>query len=143
MQHAGVAVRFVAVLIDSVIVIVVAIVVSLLAGGYTTYQSTTSDGTIVAGVDIAPSPLWLALGFFGYYVVYEAVFGRTIGKRCVGLRIVDEDGDPIGWSASVIRNLFRILDGLLFYLVAAIAVSSSRTKQRLGDRAAGSFVVHS
>jgi hypothetical protein len=38
--------------------------------------------------------------------------------------------------------LLRIVDAFLFYLVAAIAVWSSPKRQRIGDRAAATVVVH-
>jgi hypothetical protein len=57
------------------------------------------------------------------------------------LRVVREDGSPIHLGAAALRNLLRIVDGLFLYLVAAIAVWASPTRQRLGDRAAGTYVV--
>ena len=42
---------------------------------------------------------------------------------------------------AVLRNVLRIVDGQLAYLVGAILVMTSRTKQRLGDRVAGTVVV--
>lgn len=39
------------------------------------------------------------------------------------------------------RNVLRLLDGLFFYLIAAILVWTSRNRQRLGDRVAGTAVV--
>src|SRR5436309_6541362 len=37
---------------------------------------------------------------FAYFLVPEARRGTTIGKRALGIRIVTEDGAPIGWRES-------------------------------------------
>jgi uncharacterized RDD family membrane protein YckC len=85
--------------------------------------------------------LWLVIGV-GYYIVLEAQAGATLGKRIVGLRVVRlEGGGPIGWQASVTRNLLRLVDGFFFYLVGAIIVWSSDKKQRLGDKVAETAVI--
>ena len=47
------------------------------------------------------------------------------------------------WQASIIRNLLRIIDGFCFYLVGAIIVWVTKSKQRLGDLAAHTLVVSS
>ncbi len=136
MIYAGVALRFVAVVIDGVLFFMLTLLIALLTGGA---YSTTENGTHEFGV--RAGGWWPVVLFFAYYVASEAIFGRTVGKRLVGLRVVDEDGDRIGWGQSLVRNLLRIVDALFIYLVAAVSVWSSPTRQRLGDRAARTFVV--
>jgi uncharacterized RDD family membrane protein YckC len=140
LDPAGVALRFVAVLLDSIIVLFpLAIVAGILAGGA---YSKSGPGYANAGVNVEGTGLlvWLVL-FLGYYTICEAALGKTLGKRMVGIRVVDEEGDEIGFSAAVIRNLLRLVDGLFVYLVGAIFAWSSPLGQRLGDRAAGTVVV--
>jgi uncharacterized RDD family membrane protein YckC len=74
--------------------------------------------------------------------VLEAVMGGTLGKMLLGIRIVTLDGSRIGWGASIIRNLLRIIDGLPFaYILGAILIWTSPHKQRLGDRVAHTVAV--
>ncbi len=83
------------------------------------------------------------LTFWGYYIIGETVGdGRTPGKRALGLRVVRDDGSPIGPMDSVIRNVVRVVDLLPGTYALAIwsAVLSGRNK-RLGDFAAGTVVV--
>jgi uncharacterized RDD family membrane protein YckC len=143
MEYAGVTRRFVALVIDGFVFVGIIVVLGLLAGGaYSTSTSTPTSASFDAGVQIGNGPMLGALVlFFVYYVVCEGVFGRTLGKRILGLRVVAEDGSPIYLGAAFLRNLLRIVDGLFFYLVAAISVWSSPTRQRLGDRAAHTYVV--
>jgi uncharacterized RDD family membrane protein YckC len=79
---------------------------------------------------------------FGYFIVMEARYGWTIGKRLLGLKVVTcEGGGPIGWRSSIVRNLWRIVDGIGCYLVAVIVVLMSNKRQRIGDGQAGTVVV--
>ncbi len=124
LQYVGVGLRFLAILIDSIIIGAIAgLLASLFRDAPGFYGGLT-------GV--------LALA---YFIILEATQGATLGKMVVGLRVVKKDGTPIGWSESVIRNLLRIIDGLFFYLVGAIFVWTSPIKQRLGDRAASTVVI--
>lgn len=68
--------------------------------------------------------------------------GRTVGKRIVGLRTLDQRGVPIDFMQSVIRNLVRIVDLLPgLYLVGGASALVDRHGRRLGDIAAGTIVV--
>jgi uncharacterized RDD family membrane protein YckC len=81
--------------------------------------------------------------FFAYDVLFETLAaGRTPGKRAAGLRVVREGGQPVGFIASAIRNIVRLLDMLPFsYAIGIIAILVSSKNQRLGDMAAGTIVV--
>ena len=132
MQYASVWRRAVAAIIDFMVFPVIAWVVETSA-----WKMGISVPDHVVAVTILACLLWLT-----YYVVLEAMTGKTIGKLLAGVRVVTVDeGRRIGWRASLIRNAIRILDIQLFYLITAITVSSSRRRQRLGDRAAGTTVV--
>lgn len=91
-----------------------------------------------------------ALGIFAIFLVqwwYGALTewwlgGQTIGKRIVGLRVLDERGLRIGLVAAVLRNLVRVVDFLPgFYLVGGVAALLDARGRRLGDLAAGTLVV--
>ena len=139
-EHAGLGLRFAAVLLDAIIVFFpLGLVVGLLSGGG---YAESGDGYANAGVDVGGSAFWalLLLGI-GYYVFCESASGATLGKRIVGIRVVDEDGEHITFGAAVVRNLLRIVDGLFFYVVGALFALTSARGQRLGDRAAHTVVV--
>jgi uncharacterized RDD family membrane protein YckC len=60
-----------------------------------------------------------------------------------GIKVVREDtGEVPGLKAATVRTLLRIVDGLFSYLVAFVAVLVSGKRQRLGDMAAHTLVVH-
>lgn len=79
-----------------------------------------------------------------YMVLFEVLNqGCTPGKHIMGLRVVHDDGTPIGWGSSLIRNLLRVVDMLPFgYSVGAISCLSHPQLKRLGDLAAGTCVIY-
>ncbi|MBV7515481.1 RDD family protein [Pseudomonas sp. PDM25] len=79
-----------------------------------------------------------------YMVLFEVLNqGRSPGKQWMGLRVVQDDGTPIGWSASLLRNLLRFVDMLPFgYFLGAISCLQHPTFKRLGDLTAGTLVIY-
>src|SRR5690606_1349497 len=62
----------------------------------------------MAGVGVL---LLVAFGLEWLYpVVFEVVQGRTPGKAVLSLRVVSVDGSPLGFGASLLRNLLRVTD---------------------------------
>jgi uncharacterized RDD family membrane protein YckC len=85
--------------------------------------------------------------FFGVSIGYAIVLewcwqGQTLGKRVMGLRVMDLRGLRLHASQIVIRNLLRFVDSLpLFYMLGGIMCLVSRHSQRLGDLAANTIVI--
>ncbi|MNP09617.1 RDD family protein [compost metagenome] len=80
-----------------------------------------------------------------WYMVLFEVFnqGRSPGKHMMGLRVVQDDGTPVGWSSSLIRNLLRFVDMLpLGYCLGAFSCLQHPAFKRLGDLAAGTLVIY-
>ncbi len=79
----------------------------------------------------------------GYGLLLEWLWnGRTLGKRAVGLRVVDAQGLRLTFAQVLIRNLLRAVDSLpAFYLLGGIVCVLNPRLQRLGDLAAGTIVV--
>ena len=80
---------------------------------------------------------------WSYFVLLEWLWqGQTIGKRIYGLRVIRDDGAPAGFLAVLIRNLLRLVDFLpAFYGLGLVTVIVTTRSQRLGDIAAGTYVV--
>jgi len=80
---------------------------------------------------------------WAYPIVLEAVWGQTVGKRVLGLRVVARDGAPVNWSAAITRNLLRTVDMLPFgYAVGLLSSLFDAHGRRLGDMVAATLVVH-
>lgn len=80
-----------------------------------------------------------------YPVFFEVLFkGKTPGKRLLGLKVLHDNGTPIGLSASIIRNFLRFADFFpLFYLFGLMSMLINKEFRRLGDIVAGTLVVYS
>jgi uncharacterized RDD family membrane protein YckC len=140
MEYKGVMPRFFATLLDGILTsIALGLVSGLLGGGLD--PEALASGELAYALSGTPALLVIALGW-GYPIVFEGLFGGTIGKLILGMRVVNAEGENIGLGRALVRNLLRIIDMLpLLYILGAILVSSSDTKQRLGDRVAGTYVV--
>lgn len=80
-----------------------------------------------------------------FYSVYFEVWhqGRTPGKKNFRIRVVNDDGSPVTFGPSLLRNLLRVVDFLpLAYVAGCIASISNRQFKRLGDLVAGTLVVY-
>jgi uncharacterized RDD family membrane protein YckC len=128
--------RIVAALIDFIPLIGLYVLMVVAFGDVTSGENQFS-------VDLSGGPLLLYLLLsLAYFVVLEALTGRTVGKMIMGLQVVSLDGEPYDLAACLIRNVLRIVDGLpAFYIVGLISVAVTSKKQRLGDLAAGTTVV--
>lgn len=76
---------------------------------------------------------------WGYFAVSEIVSGgRTLGKKVVKLRVITAEGGAPRPGALLARNLVRSLD--LLFGIPLMAIDP--LARRLGDRLAGTLVVH-
>jgi len=95
-----------------------------------------------AGFAIAGALAFLIIP--GYFVVAELVWGRTLGKLITGTVVVGIDGRKAGLGRVLVRTLLRLVEVnpfLLGGLPAGVAVLASPRMQRLGDMAAGTYVL--
>jgi uncharacterized RDD family membrane protein YckC len=98
-------------------------------------------------VDSSPLPtvrelvLWLlAIAFvITYTTISELIFGRTVGKLVMGLRVTGIDGLPARPAAVLVRNLLKGPEMVLPLSLLSILISPLR--QSLGDGAAGTLVL--
>ena len=151
LEYRGVGVRFFALIIDTIILgILLWIFMKVFSGNYA--NGCNSGFNIGSNVSINQSEAFYGLcGFsaqlyflvaFAYYVLLEWKLGGTLGKLATGMRVIKSTGESLDLKASLIRNVMRIVDFLpFFYLVGAISVWNSKTKQRVGDRLAKTVVV--
>ncbi|MCP4007828.1 MAG: RDD family protein [bacterium] len=76
-----------------------------------------------------------------FFEIYAS--GQTPGKKLMGLRVVQQNGTPVDWSGSILRNFLRVVDFLPFlYLIGLVSMLIDRSFRRLGDLAAATLVVY-
>jgi uncharacterized RDD family membrane protein YckC len=138
---AGIGSRFLAAIVDTLLIGVAEIVVFIIVG---LTISTLDLGSSATGSVLAALGGLLAFAIlWGYYIAFELLWnGQSPGKRIIGLRVVREGGRPITFVGSAIRNLIRIVDFLpLFYGIGVVVMFIDRRARRLGDLAGGTLVV--
>jgi uncharacterized RDD family membrane protein YckC len=141
--YQGVAIRFVAILIDYFIITIIAglLVLPFLAAAVAATAFSGNVSTFAWGSVVLASLIGLAIWFL-YFTLLEGHYGQTIGKMALNIKVVREaDGMQIDYSEAAVRTILRIIDGLFDYLIGAIFIWTSDRKQRLGDRAAHTVVV--
>ncbi|MDB5054220.1 MAG: hypothetical protein JWM44_2270 [Bacilli bacterium] len=80
---------------------------------------------------------------YSYFVCTEFYMGgKTFGKKWIGIRVIQDNGQALTMLSSLIRNFFRIIDGLPLFYSLGIAVSFFHPKdKRIGDLLAGTVVI--
>ena len=140
LTRAGVGSRTVAAAID-VIIEALALLVLLLIDIPVLGSSDSAAATAVALVEII-------LVVAGYPIVAEWTRGRTVGKAFLGLRVVRDDGGPIGFRHALVRGLAGLAlekPGLLFPLstvAGVLTITLSSAEKRIGDMMAGTIVLN-
>lgn len=141
-EIAGVGTRLLARLADTVVQIMVLAVLSPIFGMVAVALGAFGDDAAQVLIIIA-----VVVGFFlllfGYTAIMETFGGQTLGKKMMNLRVVTLEGAPIRFGQAAIRSMMQVPD--LWAppggAVALISVLSTPRGQRLGDLAAGTFVV--
>lgn len=135
-QPAGLLRRSAAAVVDILLfVIILSLILSvmaLLSGADVNIEDRTED----IGANLVLLFLYVV-----YYLVIEMLSATSPGKWLFGLRIVRTDAKPINGTDIIVRNIIRPVDTFFFCLVGIISIAFSTTNQRLGDRAAGTFVI--
>ncbi len=148
MRYEGVAIRFVAILIDAIIL---AIITGIITAPFNTPTSiSVTNTTGVPMITTTPNPLAALGGLiaavidFLYFTGLQGAYGQTVGKMAVKIKVVREDGSKINYVDAAIRTILILIDAIPYfipYLLGAILIWTSDKKQRLGDRAAHTVVV--
>lgn len=133
--YAGFWVRFGAVILDTIILYIVAIVV----GGIIGFVFALMGGVrwVGAGASIVG-----ILGAFLYFTLMESSErGATLGKRAFKLRVVTAEGhERIGFGRAVGRYFARFISILVLY-IGYLMQPFTRRKQALHDMICGTAVV--
>ena len=147
LEIAGVGARSYAFVLDWHIRLLVALVWIYLAAFVfydlsifsTMFEEDTADAA-AAWVVFLPA----AIVYFFYHPILETLMhGSTPGKRMAGVRIITLEGFTPGIGSILIRNIFRLIDGLPgVYTVGLLFAIFTKHHVRIGDIAAGTVLVY-
>jgi uncharacterized RDD family membrane protein YckC len=129
MQYIGFGPRFLAWLIDLVVIMVVSGIVGAVLGGV--------GGKGAAGL---ANVLGLLIGI-GYFVVYQEYAGQTLGKKAMGIKVVDPSGKRPTYMTFFLREIIgKFVSGLILG-IGYLWVLWDPKKQALHDKIASTYVV--
>ncbi len=129
MEYQGIGIRFVSLVIDSLIISIIFGALGNILGAGMMRQGSWSVGLLSFAFYIA------------YYTYLEGTRGQTIGKMITKIKVVREDGRPIDMQQAFKRNILRVIDGFFAYIIGAVLIWRSDKQQRLGDTVAKTVVV--
>jgi len=145
-NHASPASRIVAIILDSIILVIIMVILAIPFGLSSAIFSMMADYANMVNA-WANAALWGTFAFlnliisFAYFTYFEGTTGQTPGKRAMNIKVAREDGKKMTYADALIRTILRIVDGILFYLLGLIIILVTEKKQRLGDVLAKTIVV--
>jgi len=150
--YAGFWLRFVAYLLDVIIVGIVAVpivlVLAVATGASAALSSMSNDNPqqalAAAGFVIFLCSLFIILlgGLWLYYALLESSSWQgTVGKKAVGLIVTDLDGRRVTFGRATARFFSRLITGLVPLFIGYILAGITAKKQALHDMIAGTLVL--
>jgi uncharacterized RDD family membrane protein YckC len=140
-HYGGFWIRFVARLIDGVILGIAQACIALVFFG-TFGAQFVPNATRSASIGIQ-----LGFQFFSYAIaiLYDVVFlryqGATPGKMAFGLKVVRSNGASLGWGISIGRYFMYLVSGIIL-LIGYIMAGFDNEKRALHDRVCDTRVIY-
>jgi uncharacterized RDD family membrane protein YckC len=78
------------------------------------------------------------IGFF-LWPISEGIWGQTIGKRFLNLKVVTDDYNPIGIGQAFGRFFIGFIDYI--FLIGIIIAANNKQNKRIGDLVAKTIVI--
>jgi len=143
-HYAGFWIRFVAYMIDSIIVNIGIIIISFILGvliGITVVLTggDQQTGAILGG--IVGFFVGIVGGWLYFALQYASRFQATLGMRCVGVQVVDYNYQRISFGRATGRFFAKIISGIIL-MIGYIMIAFTEKKQGLHDFMAGTYVVY-
>ena len=137
LRPAAIPSRLLAAVVDGVLQVVLFLVPATLEGALAPTMSAAASAAITLTLYV--------LVVAGYPVVCETLLrGRTPGKMLLGLRVVRDDGGPVGFRQSLVRALAGLVlerPGITFGVAALVTMALNGHGKRIGDLLAGTVVM--
>lgn len=136
--YAGFWKRLAAFILDYVIVMVLAGLAGGVIGLFYGIRAGTPSEETASGLGAVTGILVLWL----YYALMESSSRQaTLGKMALGIKVVDQQGNPVSFGRATLRNMAKLLSGLVL-MVGYLMAGFTPRKQALHDILAGCLVVN-
>jgi uncharacterized RDD family membrane protein YckC len=146
--YAGFWLRFVALIIDVIVIGFVGWIVTLplvasldLRGIFAGYRTNSPEELIpLMGVLFKVFVIRLVLQWLYFALLESSAWQATLGKKALGLEVTDLSGNRIGFGRASGRFFGKILSGLILW-IGFIMAGFTEKKQALHDILAGTLVI--
>jgi len=147
MSYAGFWKRFVAYLIDQIVISIIAMIIILPALGVLglslwSQEFDPSEGFIFAIIGAYFMTIMLiVVAEWLYFALFESTKGATLGKMALGIIVTDLRGNRISFGRATGRYFGKLISGLIF-CIGYIMAAFTQQKQALHDIMSGCLVIN-
>jgi uncharacterized RDD family membrane protein YckC len=142
-NYASFWLRFAAALIDGLLVLAVFCPIGFAVGamGAVTGRGGDEAGQMAsAGLQAVFQLFSLAVGWLYSALLESSSWQGTVGKKVLGIRVTDMDGNRIGFGRATGRHFAKLLSQLIC-LIGFIMAAFTERRQALHDMIAGTLVL--
>ena len=141
-NYAGFWLRLVAAVIDAIIMTLITLIPAFLVGYMigVNMAGTAPSYEIEATAEAVGNLMGFVVGWLYYTLMESSKYQATLGKKLLGLRVVDLDGNRIGFGKANGRYFGKLLS-LFTLLIGHLMMGWTKRKQSLYDKMAGCLVV--
>ena len=143
MQYIGFWRRLIAFIIDTVILTIAQMPIDAVAKPFITKPSnlsSSSQSLTYSGANIIYL-LILVVGWWLYWVTLQHKIGQTLGKKLLGIKVVDEKGKTPSAGVLGTREFVGKLVSTLILGIGFLMIAFDSKKQGLHDKIAKTYVV--
>jgi uncharacterized RDD family membrane protein YckC len=140
LSYAGFWLRFVAMLIDGIVM-----VAGVFLAGILLYLAASPLGIEIPEMskevwEAIVNVIDLLVNWLYFTLLESSAWQATLGKRAVGIKVTDLQGDKIGFGRANARYWSKILSAILLFIGFLMAAFTEK-KQALHDLIAGTLVI--
>ena len=132
--------RFAAYFLDSIIMLIAAVVIGGVVGAIAGATGNVGPNGLPLGITLALQLVLLIMQVLYYAGMESSSAQATLGKQALGIKVTDLHGRRISFGRGVGRFFAKILSGLIL-LIGYIMAAFTDRKQALHDMVAGTLVV--
>lgn len=136
-SYAGFWLRVAASLVDGFIVNLIFAILGILYFWFLAKNNPSLSSSTQTVMGIFYFIIWIL-----YFPFMESRGGTTFGKKIVGIKVLNTNGEPVGFLRSLGRNLAKIISALIL-MIGFIMAGFTKKKQGLHDIIASCVVVKS
>jgi uncharacterized RDD family membrane protein YckC len=139
-SYAGFWLRFAAYLIDAILLGLVLVPMGFILGVLLIATDNVNNEDLALLVNMLSNVISLVVDWLYSSLLESSPWQATVGKKLVGIRVTDMNGNRIGFGQATGRHFGKILSSLIC-LIGFIMAAFTEKQQALHDMLAGTLVL--